>query len=268
MPCIYIYDGTFEGLLDAIHRIREREEAPEGILPGKKPVQVSLFSKAKKVTPDHSRAETLAFKIEKEISRRAFLHVYHSFLSESEGIEMSIFHYLDLGFTLGKEVHSHLADQRVFTIHQFSRRVRREKNRMLGLIRFQKVHDGYWYAVIRPAFNVLSLVAPYFTRRLPDQSWVIHDPERGLAAFYHQGRLALRSLASKKLPIPMEEENYYHEMWWDYFQTITISERLNPGLQRRCMPLRYWQMLTEMRGPTVGCQEGRGRSLSSSPFTE
>ena len=44
---------------------------------------------------------------------------------------------------------------------------------------------------------------------------------------------------------PFLHQTLFQDLWKSYFKAMTIKERLNPTLQRRCMPRRYWAYLTE-----------------------
>ncbi|MGL5152900.1 MAG: DUF4130 domain-containing protein, partial [Clostridium sp.] len=41
-------------------------------------------------------------------------------------------------------------------------------------------------------------------------------------------------------------EDNYTDLWKEYFKSVTIKERTNPKLQKRMMPKRYWENLTEI----------------------
>lgn len=64
-----------------------------------------------------------------------------------------------------------------------ARKVSRESHRMLGLIRFRNLPEDIYYAPIKPDFNILTILAPHFARRLPSQKWVIHDKKKGTGRY-------------------------------------------------------------------------------------
>ena len=59
------------------------------------------------------------------------------------------------------------------------------------------------------------------------------------AKLVQEGGLASHLLA--------EGEGIFEQAWRGYCAATVIKERLNPRLQRRCMPTRYWRYMTEKR---------------------
>nr|WP_315988235.1 DUF4130 domain-containing protein [Desulforamulus aquiferis] len=42
-----------------------------------------------------------------------------------------------------------------------------------------------------------------------------------------------------------EKDNFYQELWKEYFKSTAIQGRKNPKLQKQFMPTRYWKYLIE-----------------------
>ncbi len=239
----YLYDGSFEGLLSAIYQAYYHHEKPDVIMP-RRQYREGLFISPVDITTDLAKADKVYRAIIKKISPVSLRAVYRAYLSELKGIENDIYHYLRLGFKVGKAVDLHLTNQHVKKVHDVSQKVSREKHRMLGLIRFQLLAGGIYYAPIEPDYNIVGLLAPHFAKRFADQKWVIHDLRRNLAALYNCEEWILTPLADKNFVLA-EQETFYQNLWRDYYKTAGLPERENPKLMRQFMPTRYWKHLTE-----------------------
>lgn len=240
----YVYDGSFEGLLTAIHEAYYRNEKPDKILAGLG-FQENLLDRSVHIAADTEKAKKVYEAIRQKISPSALHNVFYVFLSELEGAGTWIYHYLRLGWKVGREVDLHLADDRVLIVHDISRKVRCERHRMLGLLRFELLEGGIYYASMEPDYNIAALLAPHFAKRLADQNWVIHDVRRNIAAVFNRTEWAVVEAATAMQFTRDRNETEYQKLWRQYFKSIAISSRINPRLQRRFMPVRYWRHLVE-----------------------
>ncbi|MCX7711678.1 MAG: TIGR03915 family putative DNA repair protein [Clostridia bacterium] len=241
---IYLYDGSFEGLLTAIFEAYYRKENPEKILRNKA-LQQTLFEEYIHIPTDEIKADKVYDSIRSKISHQALQHAYYTYLSDFEDAGTWIYRYLQLGWKMGHKVDYHLADDRVLTVHNTSRKVFGESHLLLGLVRFKKLSSDLFYAPIEPAHNIVSLIAPHFSSRLADQNWIIHDVKRNMAALYNKVEWVITELDANPNLTVDEEEQAYQGLWKQYFESIAIRSRVNPDLQKRHMPRRYWKYLTE-----------------------
>ncbi|QGG49394.1 TIGR03915 family putative DNA repair protein [Heliorestis convoluta] len=241
---IYLYDGSFEGLLTSIYEAYYRREEPEEIHSLASVYTASLFASSVTIETDPEKAEKVVQSIQNKISSQAFRHSAYAFLSEAKGAELFIYQYLRLGWKVGPDVDRYLVDP-VWTIHQLSGKVAKERHRMLGLLRFRLLRDDIYYGPMETDHNILGLLAPHFTRRLADQNWIIHDKKRSMAALYNQKEWILTDLNREQVISLAPEEKEYQALWKDYFNNVTITERKNLKQQRSYMPFRYWSYLIE-----------------------
>ena len=244
MAGIFVYDGSFEGLLTVLMRLLEEREEPEDIKAQDKGLEESLLAETVYVSTDTGLAEMLSREICERISPRALRNVLNAFLSEKEGAEYHVYHYLCLGWELGADADARLGDEHVHAVHRMSRCTGREAHRMRGFLRFRQLDSGAYYAPMQSQCNVLYQVARYFEGRLGDQDWIIHDLDREQAAFCVGGELAFCDLPGFD-PRFSGEEELCQELWRMYFKTIAVSERRNSRLQKSCMPMKYWNILVE-----------------------
>jgi probable DNA metabolism protein len=240
----YIYDGSFEGLLTAIFEAYCRERKPELIL-SKKNLQFSFLDEFIAIGTEPEKSDRVCRSIRENISRGSLRHVYLVFLSEHPEAGTIIYNYLKYGWKVGSRVDLHISDDRVFKVHDISRRVELELHKLMGFVRFRQVEGGLYYAAIKPDNNIVELLAPHFAERLADQRWIIHDAGRDVAALYNTRTWVVSDFSADELPAPTEEETENSRLWKEFFNTLAIPSRYNPKLQRQLMPKRYWDHLVE-----------------------
>jgi probable DNA metabolism protein len=246
---VYVYDGSFEGLLTAVHEAYYRHEVPSRIIAGAQKigfVQESLLNENVYILTDQEKSDRVYQSILDKISEESLQNIYHVFLSELEDAGTWIYEYLRLGFKMGGMVNQHLSDERVLRIIKTAKRVTGEVHLMLGLLRFKLLESRIFYAVMEPDFNILEMISPHFADRLASQNWIIHDVKRNQAALFDQQGWFITELSLANHPELSSKEADYQDFWQRYFKTIAIQSRVNPKLQRQHMPRRYWKHLVEM----------------------
>ena len=242
---IYVYDGSFEGILTAVYEAYYRRENPEQILSAQN-ITVNLFDSYKYIVSDREKSDKVYQAIRTKISDAALRKNFHVFLSDDNDKATHIYRYLRLGFLYGPMIDNHLQEECVSTVQQISRRVTFECHRFNGLIRFMKMERDIYYARFEPDHNITILLAPHFAKRLSDQNWIIHDTKRGIAVIYNQKEWMLTDHLPEVLPELSEHEKSLQNIWQEYYQSIAIAERKNLRLQKNMMPYRYWKNLTEI----------------------
>ncbi|HOT76164.1 MAG TPA: TIGR03915 family putative DNA repair protein [Candidatus Wallbacteria bacterium] len=259
MGATYIYDDSFDGLLTALFTAHCAAVKPEAIA-AESEFEDGLFAEKITVKTDPDMAAGAVNIISNFISLDAMHNIFYAFLAESENHGGVIYDYFSFGVEKGRAVDKFLHDPRVIGVHKLRDKLHCEKHRLLGLIRFKKVETGtadsknpaghLYYASIEPDNNVIGLVAPHFAHRLPGEPWMIHDLKRGIAALNNgQGRGANWSIVDISLnaaPQSAEKEDLYQDLWRAFLKSLVIETRINPKLQKRCMPVRYWKHLVEM----------------------
>lgn len=241
---IYLYDGTFEGLLTCIYEAYYFDQKPNQIKQ-EASYTPNLVDETLFIHTDKEKADKVYDSIKKKISKSALRNTYEVFLSEDADAGTIIYRYLKLGWKLGSKVDLNLIHADVMPVHQITQRVNREKHRMLGLVRFQLLENDLFYAPVEPDYNIVGLIAPHFANRMADQSWMIHDVSRGIAAICKNQKWILTEIQGEAIPQLDGEELQFQELWKTYFKHISIAERLNTKLQRSHMPARYWKHLIE-----------------------
>jgi len=254
---IYIYDGTFEGLLTAICHGLRHNHAISDITTFQR-YQPDLFSKVVEIETVSDKARDFYRKLE-SLSKEMTATVSYAFLSEQPGMEMLIFDYLKTIFLHGTEMITNMNHPAIFRLYHLRRKVRHEIDRYHGFVRFRQLSNGIFYSPIEPDYNIVQFLAPHFTARFADQCWMIHDILRETGIFYNLKQCVYLPRVPRDHPLvrpvldPSKEnalaadvtELKYQHLWMRYFKEIAIMERHNPKVQRQQMPRRYWKHLIE-----------------------
>ena len=255
---VFHYDKSFDGLLSAIFDAYTDRVFPEALLgPGDAPPL--LVTREHTVITRADKAGRVFAGLEKRLSRPARTGLMLAWMSEQVGSDLLLFRYIRKVFDSSRPIECDYADGDVFGVRQLAERVAAEQHLMLGFARFQKTADGLYFAALSPKYNVLPLLLPHFADRFGDQRWILYDAARSYGILFdgkdfqdivlnpdslHEGRLRDALLA--------EDELLFQSLWQEYFKAMAIKERLNPALQRRCMPRRYWPYMTEKQGKRGG----------------
>lgn len=243
---IYVYDGSFEGIMTAIYEAYYRRQKPDCIMP-KDNLQFGLMDEYVYIEADEEKSNKVYEAAVQKIGQEAVENVFYVYLSEDKNSGTLIYRYLRLGFKLGNRIDMNLADEDVFNVLKLVRQVSFEVHRFTGLLRFVELKNGVFYAVMEPDNNILMLLVQHFKERLSDQSWIIHDVKRGTAALYNKEEWVITELPEGVALNLSDREEFFQSIWKEYFKTIAIEERKNPRLQKNYMPVRYWKNLIEKK---------------------
>ena len=257
---VYIYDGSYEGLLSCIFIIFKARTVPVAITTAAS-YQLNLLDSAEQVDTNDEWAARVLKGIDERTSARASPLIYKLFLSELPQCEILVYQVIQAIIRKGDEsILENFADPCILKAAQIKKMIHREVHRMHAFVRFQKSRDGLFYAAIDPDFNVLPLIGDHFERRYADQSWLIFDARRHYGLHYDQTKMAFVSLDDPVFTsgahllhdhglqndvLQDEREREYQLLWKNYFQAVNINERNNARLHLRHMPRRYWKYLIE-----------------------
>jgi probable DNA metabolism protein len=252
---IYVYDGSFEGLLSAAAHAHRQDCVPDEVVRSEM-WQPSLLDAACTIATDPAAAHALMQKLRATGSNRIPRNVIYCHLSELPVVETPLVAYILRILRTGARADRHHADTTVRAVHDIAMKVGHEIHRLTGLVRFRELQDGTFWAPVAPDHNVVYSVAVHFSRRLPDQNWVVYDMRRDFGVAWRGKKFELvnmapevRDTAARIADAPAgvisEREAHYQGLWQLYFTTIAIGTRVNPRLQRNFMPQRYWAYLVE-----------------------
>ncbi len=248
MNRIYVYNGSFEGFLAALEAALQPGLPPEDIVPEKDFVP-SLFAQAIRAEPCARRLHDFIERLRRETPGVTMKKIFYTYLSDVPCRGMLAYRYLIFVFEHGHQAGRFLSEEEVSRVEDLFYKVSREAQRMQGLVRFKELADGVFYAAVEPAHNILPLISSYFVKRMRRERWVIHDVRRRIAAVNGSGACRIVDIQLACSPAYSGDEYDYQRLWREYFKTIAIESRLNPRLQRRFLPRRYWKHLVEMSSP-------------------
>ena len=249
---IYIFDGSFAGLLTAVFEWFERK-------PGKVKLksivlfQPEAFGECFSILTDQQKADRVWAGLQKKVKKEWLRKLYCSYLSELPEAYSHLFHFACYIFQQPQGAESNYGNEDVIALSKFAKSVEREKHRMEAFIRFQHTLDGIFYAAIDPDFNVLPLISKHFQDRYADQEWIIYDLKRKYGLHYNLNsveeiQINFTAGVNKQQPgdlLMNEEEELYSLLWKDYFKSANIVARKNTKLHVQHVPRRYWKYLTE-----------------------
>lgn len=236
---IYVYDGSFDGLLCCLFAVFELKEMPSEVVK-----DYGGFLPTRNIESSDEKVARVRRGIITKIGYDALKLGEHAYLSEREGIEKSIIEYWKLGFEVGKSIYGRLADECVAAVCSAAKYTMSERHRMLQFLRFSDA-NGVLTSVISPKANVLPLIAGHFAGRFPRENFLIYDSVRRVALVHSGGKCAFVPLEEYTQPAADEEEQKYRELFKMFYDTIEIKERHNERCRMNFMPKRFWKNMTE-----------------------
>lgn len=246
---VYIYDGSYQGLLTALYTAFKQREVPIKILAQNK-FRDDLFYQREKIITDAEKAEFFSAQIKEHISAQVLNNIFYAYLSEIDKTELYIFRYLFTGFKVGEKVDEFLTKDYVRQVQDLAHKVKHESHRLKGLIRLQEAADGKYYAAVEPDYKTLVLLAPHFKNRFSTMDWIIHDKKREEAVIFSAAKKEwlLIDLEKDFEPELSTKEKDVQDLWQSFFSAVSIKNRSNPRTQQQFMPKKYWKHLIEMPG--------------------
>ncbi|MFP4020694.1 MAG: TIGR03915 family putative DNA repair protein [Halanaerobium sp.] len=246
---VYIYDGSYQGLLTALYKAFKQREVPVKIL-AESDFRDDLFYQREEIVTDNEKAQFFSQQIKEHISARALNNIFHAYLSEVEKMELYIFRYLFTGFKFGEKIDEFLTRDYVRQVQDLAHKVRHESHRLKGLIRLQEAAGGKYYAAVEPDYKTLVLLAPHFKSRFSTMDWIIHDKKREEALIFSAAdkEWLLIDLEKDFEPELSAKEKDVQDLWRAFFSAVSIKNRSNYRLQQQFMPKKYWKHLIESPG--------------------
>lgn len=243
---VWVYDGSFEGLLTVIYKWFYTKEKPQRVV-AEDFYQMDLLLEMITIECDSEEAQKVTEGILKKLGKETFEHIVKVYLSEDKDLAMITIKFLEYAFKKGAGVINHLADERVAPFVNRSAAVSRESHKLLGMVRFMELEGDVLYCAYESTYSLLLILAPHFADRLGNQVWVIHDIGRELAAFYRNNEWHIAPLPGNFKPKTTDLEDLFQSLWQRYYKHIAIEERKNEKLRMQNMPKKYWKYLVELK---------------------
>jgi len=212
---------------------------------------LELFCEYRHIEKDPEKTAKVIRSIQKKISWEAYQMVYRCAMSSHPNKLDAIYRFLILGFAYGSSVTHMLKETAVITVFEINRRVANEAHLSIEFMRFSNTKENILVSHIEPKSNVLTLVAPYFSDRMPSENWMIVDDARSMAIVHPSDEnYYLTPLTEKEtlyLNTQTDTEDSYAGLWKEFFKTIGIEARKNYKCQRTMLPLWHRKNMTEFR---------------------
>ncbi len=252
MTSIYLFDGSFEGLLTAVFDLYELKD-DQVKLQSIQHYQPLLIDEVHEVISDENKAQRVLTGLKKKLSKDWQNRLFKAYLSELPEAFQHIFDFIRYVFDNQSNVEYNYGHPSVIAISKLDKSVNRERHRMKAFIRFQETADGTFYAAVEPDYNVLPLIVTFFKNRYADQKWIIYDVKRKYGLYYDLSEVSqvtfdfvdsVKDGVSQPAMLD-EKEALYSVLWNDYFKSTNIPARKNMKLHIQHVPKRYWKYLTE-----------------------
>ncbi|MBF0694603.1 MAG: TIGR03915 family putative DNA repair protein [Flavobacterium sp.] len=252
MSSIYLFDGSFEGLLTAVFDAYELKNNVVRIVTDSH-YEPSLLDDVHHVVTDENKATRVLNGLRKKLSIDWQNRIFKAYLSELPEAFQHIFDFLRYVFDNTTKVETNYGHPSVIAISKLDKSVNRERHRMKAFIRFQETADGSFYAAVDPDYNVLPLIVSFFKNRYADQKWIIYDIKRKYGLYYDLHEVISVTFdfveevkdGNPQTAVLDEKESLYSVLWSDYFKSTNIPARKNMKLHLQHVPKRYWKYLTE-----------------------
>lgn len=253
MTKAFFYDKTFDGLLTAVFDAYSSKTFPDRLLKMGEPAP--LFTEiCRTVYSDEERAQRVWTGLQQKLPKQACNMLLYAWLSEIDRVDELLFRYIRKIFDGPAQASANFGDADVLEVRNIARKVSHEALYLKQFVRFSKTADQIYFAPVRPIYNALSLVVDHFANRFADQQWIIYDMRRKYGYFYNLHEVseivfAENELSDSKISAlqTTDDDKLFQQMWKEYFKALAIKERINPRLQRKNMPVRFWQYLTEYK---------------------
>ncbi len=241
---IYIYDGTFDGMMCCVFESVLKREVPYEIM-CEEDFSASFFSVSKIIT-DKQKALRVYNSIAVKMGDVALDLIQTMYLSCAKNKEMNILNFMLLGYKHGFETVKMMSHVHVTPMLCTHKAVKSEAHHFKGFARFAN-YDGALVAFISPKNFVLPYLRQYFCARYKDDDFFVFDKTHKVALIYEKGKADIISVDSITTPDISDEEQQYRDLWVRYYKTVAIEERENPKCRMTLMPKRFWQDMVEMQ---------------------
>lgn len=241
---VYLYDGSFDGLLCVVFEVFKNRDCPIAIEENKN-VQQMFFCDYNIVKTERKISERVSSAIIEKISKKAWRNIYYVYLSDTAEKGMLCLNYIRTCLYRGAGADMYLNDDCIAAVANAVQRVKNEAHRYIEFIRFSELEGGIYYSEIEPEYHVLPLISRHFQKRLPALPWMIHDIKRRLCLVYNGKECYIANTDSLPLKKHSENEKEYQKLWKEFYNTTQIEERKNERCRMTHMPKKYWRHMTE-----------------------
>ena len=212
---------------------------------------MELFCEYVQVEPDLFRAEKVLKTIRKRLGEETYEMIAYASACPHDGKADAIYRMIVLGLHLpdGKKIGGMLTQPDVRLVFELKRKVWHIAHRYMGFVRFRELENGVLLSEIDAEADILALIAPHFSDRLPLENWLIYDRRRRKAAVHRagNGHILLEEIDEAfmdRLRVSAEDD-HYDALWKSFHRVIGIESRTNRQLQMNMLPLKFRPFMNE-----------------------
>lgn len=249
---ILMCEDSIEGILTGVYNAYELRRDHETIhLQTEEMDNYRLFAVYQEVKADVKKSGKVLHTIYRKLGEDAYTQICQAMVSYDTAKADAVYHTIVTGISghyQGKLM-EHLSNHYVNKVFRLSRNTGIEIHHLLGFLRFRELSDGILLARYCPKNDITTMLMPHFANRLPNENFVVYDEQRKYYAVHPKGKQWY--LVRGELPFSQEQETYssdeaqYQTLYRHFCQSIAITERDNPLLQRNMLPLRFRKYMTE-----------------------
>lgn len=240
MRTIYRTDKTLCGFFSAVFSAYTDKNA---LICSESVFQTRLDDTFVFIESDKQKAKRVFEKL-RAIDRKCLGEIDSVLRTSYSDREQVAFEYLRLIVKKNEPAREKLSDECVRHAILYEQRVSKERERLLGFLRFQETTNGIFYAACSPDHDVVELLLPFFAGRFKNVPFVIHDIKRKLAGASDGKNLAVFPASEAEIILSPREYDFA-ALWKKYYRTAAIPERKNKQQQDRAMPFRYRKFMSE-----------------------
>lgn len=241
---VFIYDGTFDSLLELITFLLETKRKPDLIK--KENYEPSLLDEV--INLKRIPRKNLLKIWQEKVGVYPLKIAFYVFLSNAKEKELIIYYFLLNSLKYKEKVIYQRNLKCVNKALRISGEVSHEIHKLKGFLRFKETKNNFLYALVEPTNDILYFLAKHFKNRLTKENFLIWDKKRKKICLYDTKNIFfLKESDFTSLNIELEEnELEIEDLWKTFFETVSIKERKNEKCQKNFMPKKYWKYIIEM----------------------
>lgn len=202
---VYMCEPWLEGILCGVYDAWSDPAGHENVRLAVKGEyeELELFAEYRDVQICPEKAEKVIRSVCAKLSQEIYRKVYTASLSQDRERADKIYRFLIQAFRHGPSVLDMLQLPACYDIFGLCRNVYNENHLLTEFLRFSETPGGILVSRIGPKNDIMTLLAPHFADRLPEENWVIYDENHKRAAVHPAGR----SWFLVNQPLEPEQEN-------------------------------------------------------------
>lgn len=250
---IYLCEDSLEGIFTAVYTAYEDRNGHENNkiqIPGDMFSQ-ELFANYIFVDMDFEKAAKIARTLKEKVSGQVYEFLQKTAVSYQLEKADAIYRVIILALKMGNRVLEHLTDPNVQYLMELERHISNEIQHEIQFLRFEELMNGVLFGRINPKNALLPYLAEHFADRFSGENWVIADTVHGTVLIHEKNRgcslVKAEDVDFDALsPQCSEDEELWQKLWKKFVDSIAIKERINPGLQRQMLPMRFRKYMKEL----------------------